>query len=163
MRQEQSGTVDVRIVDYKPKYRSFFRDLNYEWLEEYFTVEPYDRIVLNDPDKHILKAGGKILFALVEGQVVGTVALLKHTPTKYELAKMAVTEQARGHRVGYRLCEAAIEKARALGATDLVLATSPLLTAANRMYEQIGFVRVDPIEIGPLPYQRHSIVMGMQL
>lgn len=163
MTKAAPDTTAIKIVDFKSKYRSHFRALNYEWLEACFHVEPYDRIVLNDPEKHIIKAGGQVLMALLDRQVVGTVALLKHAPHKFELAKMAVTKSARGKKVGRTLGEAAIQRARALGATDLVLATSPLLKTANRLYERLGFVKVDPIEIGPLPYQRHSIVMGMKL
>ncbi len=154
---------EVVIIEYKPKYRERFRELNYEWLERYFTVEPYDRIVLSDPEREVIKRGGAILFALIGKEVVGTCALLKHTDRKYELAKMGVTEKHQGRCIGRKLVEASIKKARELGAKELVLATSPKLEAANHLYRGMGFAEAAPEEIGPLPYQRHSIVMAMDL
>ena len=153
----------IEIVEYQPHYARYFRDLNYEWLEKYFEVEPYDRIVLNDPQKQIIKLGGYVFFARVEAEVVGTCALLKHTERKYELAKMGVTERFRGRGIGRRLTQAAIDKARALGADTLVLATSRLLPVANHLYESLGFQYADLSVIGPLPYKRETIVMAMEL
>ena len=153
----------VEITGFKRRYARFFRDLNYEWLMNYFEVEPYDRIVLNDPEKQILKNGGYVFFAKVDGEIVGTCALLKHTDKKYELAKMGVTERLRGHGIGRRLVEAAIAKTRELEADTLVLATSKLLPAANHLYESMGFQYVGQSVIGPLPYKRETIVMAMEL
>ena len=30
---------EVEIIDYKPRYRELFRDLNYEWIKKYFKIE----------------------------------------------------------------------------------------------------------------------------
>ncbi len=162
MRREEP-TPEVRIEEYRAKYRRHFRDLNYEWLERYFSIEPYDRIVLADPEKEIIGRGGAVLFALVGNEVAGTCALLKHAERKFELAKMAVTERFQGQRVGRVLALAAIDKARALGAETLILATSPLLETANRLYRSIGFEPATPEVFGPMPYARHSTVMVMDL
>jgi putative acetyltransferase len=156
----QSG---IEIVEFQAKYARAFRDLNYAWLEQFFSVEPYDRIVLNDPHSEIIRRGGYILFALRGHEVVGTCALLKHTEKKYELAKMAVSEEVRGQGIGKRLVVAAVEKARSIGADTLVLATSDQLVAANHLYLSSGFQHADPSLIGPLPYKRKSIVMVMTL
>jgi len=153
----------VKIVGFQRRYARHFRDLNYEWLEKYFEVEPYDRIVLNDPQKQIINLGGYVLFARVKAEVVGTCALLKHTERKYELAKMGITERFRGRGIGRRLTQAAIDKARALGADTLVLATSKLLPAANHLYQSMGFQYADLSVIGPLPYKRETVVMALEL
>jgi putative acetyltransferase len=155
--------VEVEIVEFKPKYAKYFHDINVGWLEAYFEVEPYDRIVLEDPYGQIIAHGGQVFFAKVEGVVVGTCAIIKHTDLKYELAKMGVLEESRGLGVGRLLALAAIEKARILGATTLVLATSKKLEAANKLYRSLGFVTVDRSQIGPLPYHRESIVMALSL
>jgi putative acetyltransferase len=154
---------DIRIIEFKSKYARQFREINRAWLEEYFEVEPYDQIVLDDPQGQIIALGGYVFFALVGGDVVGTCALLKHTERKYELAKMGVRKQYRGQGIGRRLTEAAIEKVRSLGADTLILATSNNLEAANRLYHSMGFHQVDVAEIGPLPYKRKSIVFRMNL
>jgi GNAT superfamily N-acetyltransferase len=160
---KSSSFSEIEIIEYQPRYARDFRDLNYEWLERYFEVEPYDRIVLNDPQNQVIKLGGYIFFARVGGQIVGTCALLKHTDKKYELAKMGVTERFQGRGIGRRLVQVAIETARALDAETLVLATSRLLPAANHLYESLGFGYVDNSVIGPLPYKRETIVMAVKL
>ena len=163
MTQTSSQHSNVEIIEYQPGYARDFRDLNYEWLERYFEVEPYDRIVLNDPQNQVIKLGGYIFFARVGEEIVGTCALLKHTEKKYELAKMGVTERYQGRGIGRLLARAAIDKARSLGAETLVLATSKLLPPANQLYESMGFEYVDLSVIGPLPYKRETIVMAMKL
>jgi ribosomal protein S18 acetylase RimI-like enzyme len=170
MVKEQRGRMEkgediqqVRIVEYRSRYRRAFRDLNYEWLEKYFTVEPFDEILLGDPEGQIIRRGGSVLFAVIGEEVVGTCALLKHAEKKYELAKMGVSGTHQGKGIGRQLIAAAIQAARERGAETMVLATSPVLEAANKLYQSVGFREADESEIGPLPYQRHSIVMAMDL
>jgi GNAT superfamily N-acetyltransferase len=158
-RQKQDMRAD--IIEYKAKYARHFHDINTAWLEEFFSVEPYDRIVLNDPQEHIIRQGGFIFFARVKGEIVGTCALLKHAEKKYELAKMGVLGDFRGCGIGRLLVQAAIDKAQMLGADTLVLATSRKLEAANRLYHSMGFQEADRSVIGPLPYKRESIVLAM--
>lgn len=153
----------IEILDFKPKYARYFKDINWGWLEEYFTVEPYDRIVLEDPGSEIIAHGGHLFFAKVEGEIVGTCALLRHTESKFELAKMGVLKAYRGRGVGRKLAEAAIAKASQVGADTLVLATSQKLEAANALYHSLGFQEVSIDEIGPLPYKRRTIVMRLTL
>lgn len=163
MTSNQSDTRKIEILEFKPKYARQFREINREWLEEFFTVEPYDQIVLDDPVGQIIARGGHILLAKVDGEIVGTCALLKHTPTKFELAKMGVYKAYRGKGSGRKLAEAAIAKAAQIGADTLVLATSKDLEAANALYHSLGFQEVGLDEIGPLPYKRKSIVMRLRL
>ncbi|MDF1544010.1 MAG: hypothetical protein P1R58_02775 [bacterium] len=58
-----SGNQNI-IADFEDWHAEAFRDLNYEWLEEFFEVEPYDKIVLSGPRKHIINQGGSVLVAL---------------------------------------------------------------------------------------------------
>lgn len=154
---------NVKIIEYRPEYRQAFQDINYEWLTRYFEVEPYDRIVLTNPERHVIEQGGVVLFALEDNVPVGTCALMKHTEVKYELAKMGVTESARGKGIGRLLVGAAIERARQLGAETLILATSDVLDAANHLYKRLGFQPARLDILGPIPYKRHSIAMWMDL
>lgn len=153
----------VSIVEFKPKYADRFREITREWLEEFFEIEPYDRIVLKDPEGQILAHGGSIFFALVGEEVVGTCALIRHAEKKYELAKMGVEREYRGRGIGRKLAEAAIEKARVAHADEVVLATSRILEQANRLYHSMGFHETRMDEIGPLPYKRRSIVLKLDL
>ncbi|MBD3402901.1 GNAT family N-acetyltransferase [candidate division GN15 bacterium] len=153
----------IEIIDFRPRLARYFRELNLAWLERYFEVEPYDRIVLNDPQNQVIRLGGSILFARLESEIVGTCALLRHTERKFELAKMAVAESHQGRGIGRRLTEAAIARARQQGAGQLVLATSRLLEPANRLYRACGFEYAERDVIGPIPYQRETVVMSLTL
>ena len=163
MTNEPKNKSSVKIIDFDPKYADHFRDINYEWLEKYFEIEPYDRIVLENPINHIIKLGGFIFIALVDDQIAGTCALMKHTEKKYELAKMGVTEKFQNLGIGRKLVETAIEKTKQLDAEKLILGTSKCLKAANHLYQKMGFDYCDLNEIGPLPYTRETVVMKMEL
>jgi len=153
----------VEILDYRPQYRKDFKRLNLEWLQKDFAVEPPDARVLNDPQGQVLKPGGQILFARVDGEIVGTLALVPREEGLVELAKMAVAEKARGRQIGKRLGLAAIERARAMGASSIMLLTSPKLASANRLYRQLGFVQMTPAPRTDLGYRRPSIMMKLDL
>ena len=163
MTDESQKKILVKIIEFDPRYAGYFRDLNYEWLKKYFEVEPYDRIVLENPVNHIIKMGGVIFFALVDNEVAGTCALMKHAEKKYELAKMAVTDKFQNLGIGRKLVEAAIEKSKQLGADKLILGTSKCLKAANHLYQKMGFDYCGLNEIGPLPYIRETVVMKLDL
>jgi len=159
-------TPRIKIVDYRPAYKKHFNSLNIEWLEKYFTVEETDISVLGDPNRKILKRGGTILFALLDGRVVGTCALIKHGDGVMEIAKMGVTARAQGHGVGTALAEAIIERARKDGARQVYLHTSPVLKKACRLYRKLGFRKITR---SPVPgddakrYRRCSIAMVLKL
>lgn len=153
----------LEIVPYAKRLRSAFARLNREWLDEYFEVEPIDAAVLADPEGTVLRNGGQILFALLDGKPVGTVALIRCDAVTFELAKMAVTAKVRGKGIGRRLALAAVEHARAAGADTLFLRTSRRLQAANRLYESLGFTRIRSEKPTAGSYRRPTYTMKLDL
>ena len=153
----------VRIVDYRPAYKKHFAALNYQWLNEDFAIEDIDRRMLEDPNGFIMKRGGAIMFALHGEDIVGTCALVAREDGDVELVKMAVTPPFRGRGIGRLLTLHAIDRARALGATRLMLATSPRLLVANILYKSLGFriTREGPAE--ETEFERPSISMELIL
>ena len=77
----------------------------------------------------------------------------------YEFTKMAVDGKFRGLKVGLALGEAAIEKARELGATKIILYSHTVLVPAVSLYKKLGFVEV-PVDG---PYKRSNIKMELEL
>jgi len=153
----------LRIADYRPAYKKHFKALNEEWLRAQFAIEDHDARLLNDPNGAIIHKGGAILFALLDREVVGTAALVRHPGNLPELCKMAVAPHARRRGIGTALAQAAIGRAREWGAPRLYLQTSPLLEEALRVYRGLGF---RPLKSNPLPgpeYQRDSITMALRL
>lgn len=132
--------VGARIADFDPRWRTDFARLNVEWLERWFTVEPIDRAVLEDPEATLLADGGQVLFAVDEaGQALGTVALKHEGDGVYELTKMAVDPGARGQGLGRALMVAALARFHALGGRELFLESSSRLATALALYESVGF------------------------
>ncbi|HYC31157.1 MAG TPA: GNAT family N-acetyltransferase [Gemmatimonadales bacterium] len=151
----------TRVVTYREELRPHFERLNRAWIEQYFVVEPPDLEVFRDPVRHVIEPGGQIFF-VVEGAVVhGTCAVLPHDPGTMELAKMAVSEEARGRGYGDLLMEAAIGFAREAGARKLMLVSNRVLTPAIRLYLKHGFVEV-PVQVGH-GYERADIQLELAL
>ena len=131
---------DVEIVDHSSELTHHFRELNEQWLREYFRIEPYDKAQLADPEKKIISKGGFILYARSARRIVGTVALIRLSSRRFELAKMAVLKSERGRGIGRRLLEAAIDRARSHRAASIVLMTHDKHKAATKLYRDFGFV-----------------------
>ena len=146
----------LQIINYAPELQPYFEKFNTAWLEEYFSVEPIDKYVLQNPDEAILKNGGEIFFVENDGQVIGTAALRFHAPGLVELTKMAVDKKYQGLGAGKLLCQTAIEKAKTLGAKKLILYSTTSLETAIAIYYKLGFKAV-PLEDGL--YKRANIKM----
>lgn len=150
------------IVEYSPTYGDAFRDLNLAWIEAHFEVEAEDRKALDDPGGNIINRGGYIVMALMDGEAVGTCALIRMNDKRYdyELAKMAVTPAAQGSGIGRSLAQACIRKARSLGARNIYLESNTVLQAAVGLYRKLGFIQIHD---HPSPYRRCNIQMALQL
>ncbi|MCB0631202.1 MAG: helix-turn-helix domain-containing GNAT family N-acetyltransferase [Saprospiraceae bacterium] len=154
----EAGQVEVR--DYVPADKQAFRDINVQWIERYFAMEEADYKALDHPDSYIIEPGGHILMAFYKGKAVGACALIKMVDGGFELAKMGVLPEAQGKRVGWALGQAAVVKAREMGAHRLYLESNTSLTPALNLYYKLGFKRI----IGPpSPYARSDIQMEMEL
>jgi len=148
---------EVRIVDYSADFGDAFARLNREWLEKYFRVEQIDEQVLSDPQTSILDPGGAILYALVGGEAVGTVALKHQGAGSYELTKMAVTNGHQGRGLGRKLLRAAIARFARLEGNFLYLESHSSLTVALALYESAGFHHQPPPS--PSDYERADTYM----
>jgi GNAT superfamily N-acetyltransferase len=134
--------MSTHVVDYSPGHRDAFRDLNLEWIERFFAVEESDLTMLNDPEGTIIDSGGFIFVALDGDFVVGVCSLVPAGEKWYQLAKMAVSPASRGKGTGRRLAEAAIARARAVGAERVELFSNTVLEPAISLYRSLGFVEV---------------------
>lgn len=138
--RERLLSAEIEIRPYRKEWARHFERINAEWLERWFTVEPVDRAMLSDPERHVIEPGGAILFALLDGEVIGTAALLKEAPGAYELSKMAVETGFRGFGAGRKLLDAAIAEFRRRRGKTLFLESSKRLGPALKLYESAGFV-----------------------
>jgi DNA-binding MarR family transcriptional regulator len=128
------------ILPFRAALREHFYRLNAEWLQRWFALEEIDKRVLTDPEKYIIAPGGAVLFAVIDGEAIGSCALLKEAPGVYELTKMAVETGWRGIGAGRLLLEAAIAEFERRKGTTLFLESNKKLGPALKLYESAGFV-----------------------
>ncbi len=150
----------ISIVKYEPKYEKAFKQLNQEWIERYFKMEDSDHKALDHAQEYILNTGGHIFVALDGDEPVGVCALIRMDDHRFELAKMAVSPNAQGKGIGFLLGNAAIAKARELGATSLYLESNTILEPAIALYHKLGFQEITGYTS---PYERCNIQMEMRL
>lgn len=155
-------SASLEIIEYTPAYRSAFSDLNKEWISKYFVMEETDYKALDHPDTYIIDKGGYILVALYNQVPLGVCALVKMNDPDYdyELSKMAVSPAAQGKKIGWKLAQAIIEKARQLGAKKLYLESNTILEPAINLYRKLGFTEVAGRQSS---YDRANIKMELVL
>lgn len=146
-----------------------FAGLNLRWIEEMFGVEESDRKQLEDPLGSILKPGGVIAVAELDGRVVGCGALVPphHAPDDgsvwLELVKMATDPDVQRNGIGSRILDYLIDLAKSRGCEAIWLETNDQLDSATRLYERKGFRRLREREFWPTPYMRCNLQMVLDL
>lgn len=151
----------MQIISFDPRYSKDFKNLNIEWLERYFWVEPHDEEVLGKPEEYIIKPGGNIFFVLENGKVIGTVALMKLEEGVFELTKMAVIPAAQGMKIGQKLMEHTLDFAHQKGWKKLIIFSNRKLENAIHIYKKYGFKEIPIGENNP--YSRGDIKMELPL
>jgi ribosomal protein S18 acetylase RimI-like enzyme len=77
------------------------------------------------------------------GKIIGTLSYAFYripTGLNFRIEDVVVDHSARGRGVGRELMHYAIRKAKAMKADKIDLTSSPERTAANRLYQSLGFV-----------------------
>src|SRR3954453_20066555 len=84
-------------------------------------------------------AEGTVLVAHYDGAVVGHLQLVTPKPGEFEIKNIAVRPSHQRRGVGAALVAAALDEARAKGATIVQVATATADTANLRFYQRLGF------------------------
>jgi ribosomal protein S18 acetylase RimI-like enzyme len=132
----------VTIIPFSVELAEPIKTLNIEWLTKYFKIEPKDERVLSNPKEEIIDKGGMIFYAKYNGEIVGTISLIKMTVGIFELSKMAVTDGAQGLGIGTKLLQHCIEVAEESAIQKIVLYSNRRLKSAIHLYEKFGFKEV---------------------
>jgi ribosomal protein S18 acetylase RimI-like enzyme len=100
-----------------------------------------------------------VLVADVAGAIAGTVTFVApggamsevDDPDAAMIRMLAVAAEMRGHGAGEALVRDCLARAQASGAARVRLHTEPVMTAAHRLYERLGFVRDQAFDFTPVP------------
>jgi GNAT superfamily N-acetyltransferase len=114
-------------------------------LGEDLCFQSFDQEMATLPGKYAPPCGA-LLVAEQDGALIGLVALrpLDVEPLACEMKRMYVEPAHRGSGLGRRLAEEIIFRAKDVGYTAMYLDTLPHLASAIKLYEELGFVRVEP-------------------
>lgn len=150
----------IEIIDFAEGLEAPIKTLNYEWLEKYFKIEESDMRSLSNPKEEIIDKGGFIFYAKLNNEIVGTCSLLQKNDTTFEIGKMAVSENAQGHRIGTLLLEHCLNFAKDHQIKTLILYSNTQLAPAIHLYRKYGFYEIE-MEKGL--YERANIKMEKRL
>ena len=140
---------EVKIIRFDEKFKEAFYAINAAWLNDIYSITSEDEKLLRAPGK-IVASGGEVFFVVVNGEAVGTCALLKSGDHEYELIKMGVLKEWRGQKLGEALMEAVVEFAQNKKAAKITLETAVRLKPAIALYQKFGFKKTGGEYIHPL-------------
>ena len=150
----QEATTEVQLSDVRNLMRAFVawhRARHVEDLaliERYFDQAAFDAELAALPGAYAPPAG-RLLIAYKDGQPAGCVALHDLGQGICEMKRMFVPVRFRGLGIGRALAETLLDQARSIGYRRMRLDTSKRQAEAIRLYESLGFGRIDSYH--PLP------------
>lgn len=97
---------------------------------------------------------GRLLVGLADGQIQGMVACRRFDEESCEMKRLYVRPAARGLGLARALVNAVLVHADARGYRRTYLDTLPIMPAAQRLYESLGFREVAPYYETTLPGTR---------
>ncbi|KFF02055.1 GNAT family N-acetyltransferase [Flavobacterium hydatis] len=140
------------IVPIKNDYSDAVVDLILSIQQKEFNVPItlQDQPDLLEIDNFYHEKGGCFWGAFIDGELVGTIALVRYADKEAAIRKMFVKKEYRGKElfIAQQLLDTLIAFSKENNILDLYLGTVSILEAALRFYERNNFVK---IEKGTLP------------
>ena len=149
----------IEIVGFNKKYSEQFFILNRAWIEESWYLEDSDKKDLLNPDK-IVENGGQVFFALENKIAIGTVAMIKSSVDRFELAKMTVQEDFRGKGIANMLMDECLKFAKQNNSREIFLISNDSLIIARSLYDKYGFKEV---KLDSQKYDRGNVKMSLKI
>ncbi len=132
----------MEFVQYAPKYRHSFIELNTAWIKNNFgSLEKEDIKTFEEIDREIAK-GAMIFFAVENDTVLATCMTKPISEDTWEICKLATDIRYRGKGTGSRIFEKCMEYAVANNAKRLFILSSSTLKPALHIYQKYGFKEI---------------------
>lgn len=93
---------------------------------------------------------GYLLLAREGDTVLGCAALRRVDESTCEMKRVYVRPAARGRNLGRLLVEAILNEAKLAGYSRICLDVLPEFTAAQKLYESMGFEPAEPVSFNPV-------------
>ena len=150
---------NICFHEYEKKFDKDFFVLNKAWIEKSWILEESDKKDLLNPKK-IIDNGGQVFFAVEDQNAIGTVAMIKSSDYKFELAKMTVKENYRGKGIANMLMDQCLDFAKQKNTKEIFLISNDSLTTARNLYDKYGFKEVD---LDSSKYDRGNVKMLLKI
>ena len=129
-------------------------------IDEYFDETAFEEELDSLPGSYA-SPGGRLLLANVDTQPAGCVALRPINDEYCEMKRMFVYPAFQGIGVGRALAKKLVDEAKSIGYRSMMLDTSFRQMEAIKLYESIGFRKIEPYY--QLPKKLESWLVFMQL
>ena len=110
-----------------------------------YTKEAFDATAIKSAEILERMNEGPLWVAILNGKIIGTVSAV-HKESSLYIRGMAVHTEERGRRVGEMLLIEAEKYAAANNCSRLFLGTTRYLESAIRLYERMGYRRLEELE-----------------
>ena len=132
----------MELVQYDPKYRQRFIDLNTAWIKNNFgSLEKEDLKTSQEIDQEIAN-GAMIFFAIENNRVLATCMTKPIHEDTWEICKLATDEHDRGKGAGSKVFAKCMEYAILNNAKKLFILSSSTLKPALHIYQKNGFKEI---------------------
>lgn len=150
-----------RIEQLRPLFADYTKMLveNQPGFDHYLQLQKYDDEYL-DPGKKYPLPDGRLYLALDNGEAAGCVALRRFDERSCEMKRLYVDPAYRDRGIGEALVRKLLDEAKAMGYSRMLLDTLPVLAAAMRLYEKLGFKVTAPHGESPVP---ETVFMSLEL
>jgi GNAT superfamily N-acetyltransferase len=147
--------VEWRVVTAGPdleEVRTLFAEYAV-WVAVDLSFQGFAEELAGLPGEYVAPDGTLVLCA-IETASAGCIAVRRWQDDACEMKRLYVRPRYRGARCGLFLTEQAIGWATRAGYKRMVLDTLPMMTSAQRLYENLGFRDIAPYRFNPIPGAR---------
>ena len=152
-------SVEISFELFSSKHKKDFVNINLQWLETLFKVEPHDIEVLEGCEENIINKGGFIFLGKIKDTVVATIAFMRVEEGVFELGKMAVIPDFQGQSIGQSILRFGLKFGKEQNWNKIIIYSCLSLKNALHIYYKFGFKKVE-LETDN-PYLRADVKMEL--